>query len=214
MTPHRGDPPAVVETRLVHDGQRRATTLLADLFSAPRSALVPAAAVAELRDFVVASLDHHHRLEDTDLWPTLLAADANLSDRLAGLSAEHERLDAALADLAQVDVVVAGGPGQRAAEAVRDLVHAHLAHEEPVLFPALRAHLSDEQWTAFSQRAVNSAPHVGTHLLVGFLDEAGTPDQVALIFRHLPAPAKEALPAMRAQARAALTTLAGAGCEA
>jgi hemerythrin-like domain-containing protein len=211
MTVHRGAPPAVVETRIVHDGQRRATTLLADLLGAPPGAPVPpAAAVAELRDFVVASLDHHHRLEDTDLWPTLVAADPDLSAPLADLSAEHELLDAELSDLARVDLAVADGRARRAAEAVRDRVHQHLAHEEPVLFPALEAHVSDERWAEFSQRAVASTPQVGTHLLVGFLDEAGTPDQLDLIFRHLPPEARAALPTVRAQARAAIADLDGA----
>jgi hemerythrin-like domain-containing protein len=209
MTPHRGDPPSVVETRLVHNGQRRATTLLADLLDSPYPVPMPARAVAELRDFVVASLDHHHRLEDTDLWPTLVAADPGLSGPLADLSAEHELLDAALADLSRVDV--AAGGARLAAGAVRDRVHEHLSHEEPVLFPALTAHVDDGQWAEFSQRAVASAPQVGTHLLVGFLDDAGTPDQVELILRHLPPAARDRLPAVRAQGRAALGDLDGAG---
>jgi hemerythrin-like domain-containing protein len=213
MPVHRSDPPSVVETRLVHEGQRRATTLLAGLLDAPDATGVPMRAVAELRDFVVASLDHHHRLEDTDLWPTLMAADPDLAAPLEGLSAEHEVLDAALHDLARadVDVGVAGDAARLAAEAVRDRVHEHLGHEEPVLFPALASHLSDEQWAEFSQRAVASAPQAGTHLLVGFLDEAGTPRQVDLILRHLPPPARDAIPAVRARARAAIAELDIAG---
>jgi hemerythrin-like domain-containing protein len=209
MSPHRGEPPPVVETRLVHDGQRRATTLLASLLAAPATGL-PVAAVVELRDFVVASLDHHHRLEDDDLWPTLVAADPALAGPLGHLSAEHELLDAALHDLARVDIG-GGDPARPAAEAVRDRVHEHLAHEEPVLFPALAAHVDDARWAEFSQRAVTSAPQVGTHLLVGFLYEAGTPDEVDLILRHLPPPAREAIPAVRSQARAAIAELDTAG---
>jgi len=211
MTVQRGEPPSVVETRLVHDGQRRATTLLAGLLGSPDPVPVSASAVAELRDFVVASLDHHHRLEDTDLWPTLVAADPGLSRPLADLSAEHELLDTALTDLSQLDVAAATGPARLAAEAVRDRVHEHLSHEEPVLFPALTSHVDDEQWAEFSQRAVASAPQVGTHLLVGFFYEVGTPRQVDLILRHLPPPARDAIPAVRARARAAIAELDTAG---
>ncbi len=212
MSVHRGEPPPVVETRLVHDGQRRATNLLAGLLAAPATG-VPVGALVELRDFVVASLDHHHRLEDTDLWPTLMAADPDLAAPLGDLSAEHGLLDAELSDLARADIDVgsAGDPARLAAEVVRDRVHEHLAHEEPVLFPVLASLVSDQQWAEFSQRAVATAPQVGTHLLVGFLYEAGTPVQVDLIFRHLPPEARDAIPAVRTRARAAIAEIDIAG---
>jgi hemerythrin-like domain-containing protein len=206
MASHRVDTPAVVETRLVHDGQRRATSLLADVVA---DGAVPASAVAELRDFVVASLDHHHRSEDDGLWPLLTAAAPELADALDGLSREHDALDAALDELGGVVMDgVAGGPAIAAAVAVRDMVHEHLSHEEPVLLPALRAHVTDEQWAAFSRRTVETAPRRGTHLLVGLLDEVGTAEQVGLLLRHLPPQARDALPIVRLQGRSALTALA------
>jgi hypothetical protein len=88
------------------------------------------------------------------------------------------------------------------------MVHEHLSHEEPVLLPALRAHVTDEQWAAFSRRTVETAPRRGTHLLVGLLDEVGTGEQVGLLLRHLPPQARDALPIVRLQGRSALTALA------
>ncbi|MGV9379047.1 hypothetical protein ACWDRB_24730 [Nonomuraea sp. NPDC003707] len=45
---------------------------------------------------------------------------------------------------------------------------------------------------------------------MGFLDQVGTPEEVALVLSGLPEPAQRFVPAMRDQARAALAVLAGA----
>ena len=140
MTSDRLDPPAVVETRLVHEGQRRATSLLAADVGGDA---VPAYAAVELRDFVVTSLEHHHRSEDDVLWPLLTSAAPELAEALEGLSREHVHLDAALDELGEVAIDGAGEQAATAAAvAVRDLVHEHLSHEEPVLLPALRDHIT------------------------------------------------------------------------
>jgi hemerythrin-like domain-containing protein len=199
------DHTGVIETRIVHNVHRHATSLLADAIR------VDAAidALRELRDFIVPTLHHHHRIEDHDLWPLLVAAAPALSRDLEGLSKDHERLDAALDDLATVDVDKDADRRRLTAYAttVRDLVHEHLAHEEPILFPALREHVSDQTWDGFSQRAVATAPAEANHLMVGFLEDVGTREEVDLVLRHLPAEAREHLPAMRAQASATLDAL-------
>lgn len=197
MAPIHHDPPAVVETRVVHDAHRLSTSLLA---AAPVG--VPPDLLGEFRDFVVAMLAHHHESEDTDLWPMLRTVSPALAAPLGRLSDEHEQLDAALDELAET-----GSTG--AAVAVRDLVHEHLAHEEPVLFPALRRDLSDTDWEAFSARTVATSPQQGAHLYVGLFDEVAAPGEVDLVLRHLPAEAKALLPAMRAQAEASLRVLRG-----
>jgi hypothetical protein len=154
--------------------------------------------VAELRDFVVAMLDHHHRSEDTDLWPLLTDRAPDLNDALTALSREHDQLDAALHELAAAPVDSPNGAGcAAAARKVRDLVHTHLGHEEPVLFPALRTHLSDEDWFAFSQRTVAGAGQAGAHFFIGLFYEVGTERQIDLVLRQLPPDARAAVPAMR-----------------
>ncbi|GAA3021427.1 hemerythrin domain-containing protein [Streptomyces fulvorobeus] len=200
---------AVTETRLSHGLHRRATTLLSQAALRPSA---PLAAVAELRDYLVKNLHHHHKTEDQQLWPMISAVAPEAAEELAALSKEHDQLDGALDALenapAESDADREGL--HRAAEVVRDLVHRHLDHEEPILFPALEK-LPSESWADFSQEVIITSPPEAAHLTVGFFDEVGTPQEVALILSGLPAPALEFVPVMREQARAALAVLSGAG---
>lgn len=208
-SPH--EPMSVVETRLAHEVHRVATALLAEAALRPSA---PLSTLAQLRDFLVVNLRHHHETEDEDLWPRIVATSPAAADALGELSAEHERLDEALDALAAVVLsgdADAGRPAlHEAAVAVRDTVHSHLAHEEPVLFPALREHVTPEYWADFSQRVIATTPPVAGHLMIGFLDEVGTPEEVALMLAALPEPVLPLLPAMRAQAAYDLRTLRGA----
>lgn len=211
-----GDPMAVVETRLAHDVHRTATSLLAQ---AATDRSVPLSSLAQLRDFLVANLRHHHETEDEDLWPQILAADPAAAHALDSLSHEHERLDAALDALDAVDMTEGDSGAQdeardalrAAAREVRDLVHDHLAHEEPFLLPALRDHIGAAAWEGFSQRVVATTPPVAGHLMIGFLDEVGKPDDVEKMLAALPEPVRPLLPAMRLQATQDLRVLRGTG---
>ncbi|MGW5465504.1 hemerythrin domain-containing protein [Streptomyces sp. NPDC003996] len=198
------DSAAVLETRLAHDVHRVATTLLAEAADRPA---VPLRALAQLRDFLVVNLRHHHETEDHDLWPQILSAAPDAAQGLDALTDEHHELDEALDRLAAV--AVTDGPGSdevirselhAAADAVRDVVHRHLDHEEPILFPALRAHISPAAWTDFAQRVIATTPPVAGHLMIGFLDEVGTSAEVQLVLKGLPEPVHPLLPAMRSQA--------------
>ena len=200
MTYRPDDHPAVIETRVVHDAHRRATSLLADATTVDGA---PVDARDALRGLVVGMLRHHHESEDHDLWPTLVAAAPSLAGPLDELSREHDRLDEALDRLA-AELTPAS------ASEVRDLVHAHLDHEEPILFPALRAHVTEAEWAAFSQRTVASSPKERTDLLVGLLHEAASEEDVELLLSHLPPDAKAMLPEMRAAGEQTLGTLQAA----
>ena len=48
-----------------------------------------------------------------------------------------------------------------------------------LLFPALRE-LSPETWDAFSEQVIATTPPVGAHLMVGFLDQVGTAEEVEI----------------------------------
>jgi hemerythrin-like domain-containing protein len=201
---------AIVETRLLHKVHRAATSLLVD---AAQRDTAPPAALAELRDFLVAALRHHHESEDDVLWPQLIAADPRAGAGLLELSAEHDALDAALDALAAAAVQDDADRPALAAAAwvVRDLVHKHLEHEEPVLFPALAAHISDQAWSEFSRAVIASAPPVGAHLNLGFFEQVGTPAELAVVTANLPHAALPLVPALREQARATLNSLRATG---
>lgn len=197
---------AVVETRLVHDLHRRVSSVLAEAAAHPAAS---AAALAEVRDFLVAQLETHHKCEDNILWPMIEDRAPGAAEPLARLSGEHDQLDAALDALATAPV---DEPGRTAlvdaAVAVRDLVHAHLENEEPILLPALRDHVSEEAWEDFARQVRATTPDVGTHLLVGVLEQVGTPEEVEIILRDVPTPVRAAL---REQAQETLDRLTGAG---
>ena len=201
MTLRTDSSPAVAETAMVHNVHRRATALLAD---ATASDVAPSDAVGALRDLVVAMLQHHHGMEDRDLWPMLTAASPPLAAPLADLTREHDRLDAALDR-------VADGPSPAAAAELRDLVHEHLSHEEPVLFPALLDHVTDDEWKEFSQHVVATVPPVGLDLMMELMHEASHDGEVELVLRHLPPEARAQVPAMRAAAAPTLATLRATG---
>jgi iron-sulfur cluster repair protein YtfE (RIC family) len=191
---------AVIEMKLIHDIHRAAAALLTEV---AERAGPPPAELAELRAFVVAALRHHHESEDVTLWPMLEAA-GHGSAGLTELTGEHHRLDAALDTLA---ASAAEGAGLAAAAAsVRELVGAHMAHEESLTFPALRA-LTDAQWADFSRAAMESFPLAVAYLQIGLMEEVGDPAEVARVLAGLPAPAAQALPAMRERARATLGAL-------
>jgi hemerythrin-like domain-containing protein len=195
----------VIEMKLVHDVHRAAVSLLADSAARPRSAPWPE--LAELRDFVVAALRHHHESEDELLWPLCEATDPGLAEALRELTAEHHHLDSALAALEAAAVGEAGHESLAAsARSVAELVGRHLEHEETATFPALRR-LTGSQWAQFSRAAMESAPAAGAHLQIGLMDEVGEPADVALVLAGLPAPVADALPAIREQARLTLGVL-------
>ncbi|HEX6658785.1 MAG TPA: hemerythrin domain-containing protein [Ilumatobacter sp.] len=195
----------VRETRLVHEVQGRATSLLAEVLALPT---VPIAAGA-LRDFVVEMLEHHHTCEDQHLGPLILAHAPPIEQPLRALTGEHDDLQAQL-DRLKLQAIDRGRPDTAAAvaaAAVRERVHEHLAHEEPVLFPALERHVPDNDWDSFSIRAVASAPQTGVPFLLALIDEVGPPADAELIFRHVPDEARSMIPARRAAGEDAIADL-------
>jgi hemerythrin-like domain-containing protein len=191
----------------MHDMHRRASALLATAAAQPFPDPV---AVGELRDFLVAHLRHHHESEDTDLWPLIEREAPRTTESLDALSAEHGELESALDALGTAPVSVKAEDRKElvaAATHARDVVHRHLEHEEPVLFPALRMYVTDAEWADFAQKVIETTPPIGAHLLVALLDEVGTSDEVDVVLSALPGPVRELVPAMRAQGRSALDTL-------
>jgi iron-sulfur cluster repair protein YtfE (RIC family) len=155
-------------------------------------------------------LTHHHESEDRLVWPALVAADPSLAVPLAALSDEHEELERLLEELATARVV--DDRDKRLADAaiaVRDAVHRHLDHEEPILFPALRTIVSDTEWGALSQQIIEDAPTAGQNvpLMLALFDLVGTPEEISVIVDKLPPPAREAVPALRRDGHVLLVEL-------
>lgn len=200
------DVAGVRETRVVHDVHRVATSLLADIVTSR------ADGVAAFRDFVVAMLEHHHAAEDDDLWAMLAARSPGLTAQLDWLTHEHDTLQHALDALRGLPLGDGDAPDASLiqATAVRDLVHEHLAHEEPVLFPALEQVLPEYEWEGFSTRTVASAPQEGLPLLIALVHEVGRPADVDLVFRHVPPEGRATIPDRRAEGDRALRELRAA----
>jgi hemerythrin-like domain-containing protein len=195
-------PKSIAETLLVHNLHRGATTLLA--VAAARPTAEPAA-LTEVRDFLVAALRSHHEAEDRMLWPLLIAKSPELAGPMADLTAEHDKLDAGLDALEAASADEAGRAALvAAADAVRELIRVHLEHEEGILFPALRDHVTAQEWQDFADKVVAEAPPVHPHLMVGLIEEFNTREQADLIFGVIPAPVREA---MVQQARATVERL-------
>ncbi|MGY1636350.1 hemerythrin domain-containing protein [Geodermatophilus sp. SYSU D00742] len=113
------------------------------------------------------TLHHHHTIEDTAIWPQLLAhvdaaGDAAGRATLAAMEAEHELIDPLLESCATGLTAMAHAPDaatrDRLADrvtAARDCLAEHLAHEETEALPLAQRHLSAGEWAA-AERAAQS----------------------------------------------------------
>jgi hypothetical protein len=75
---------AVVGTLLLYNAQHRASAVPAAAVAAHPAA--SAAALAEVRDFLLAQLDTHHKSEDDILWPLIEERVPEAAEPLARLS--------------------------------------------------------------------------------------------------------------------------------
>jgi hemerythrin-like domain-containing protein len=197
---------AVSEAKLLHRVQRVATTLLVD---AAQRDTAPSSALAQLRAFLVTALLHYHQSEDDFLWPQLIAADPAAGTGLIELSAEHDALEAAVSTLGAVPLQTGRDRARlaAAAEAVRNLLHKHLEHEESLLLPALETHVSDEAWMTFSRSMIASMPPSCASLSLGFLEQVGTPAEFRMVTANLSRSALQLIPSMREQGLSILNSL-------
>jgi len=100
-------------------------------------------------------LHHHHRAEDTWIWPVLMQkADPTEQQTLQAMEAEHEEIDPLLASCTTgLQRLVEGRAtaDERAALAVRvcaarESLGRHLAHEEHDAMRILQRHVSPAEW--------------------------------------------------------------------
>lgn len=113
-------------------------------------------------------LHHHHTIEDTTIWPPLLArcgsaGDSAGSTTLTAMQAEHETIDPQLAACSTAFAAMAQDPRAEVRErlvddlaAIRENLHRHLAHEETEALPLVQRYLTPEEWRASETAAKKS----------------------------------------------------------
>lgn len=113
-------------------------------------------------------LHHHHMIEDTTIWPPLMATVDAAGDRagretLEAMQAEHGTLDPQLVACGTAFASMAESPRadvrERLADDVaglRNALHRHLSHEETDALPLVQRYLPPADWEASEQAAKKS----------------------------------------------------------
>ncbi|MDO5682920.1 MAG: hemerythrin domain-containing protein [Propionibacteriaceae bacterium] len=154
------------------------------------------ALVADL-DLALRGLHHHHRGEDTHLWPKLHARVPEESTTITRMAAAHQDIDALLdqvQDCAQQWSTAAVGPA--AAAASTTLVEAmtrfrialadHLAEEERLIVPLLAQHITRAEWDEFGKLMSTNMPRSGLPIFMGMVHDAATEDEAREFFAPMP----------------------------
>lgn len=197
-----GEPDLTV-LHLIHAALRRdlhrlntAAARMADLPVARREAIGGRwAAFAE-------QLREHHGVEDRFVWPLLRERAGGACDPLlAEMRSEHDQLDPLLAQTATLmaKMVTAPAPAaqERLAESLgrlRDVLEAHLHHEESDAIPLVRRYITKADLDAIDAAQRREAGLDGARrFLPWLLDQAPAPEAARLRGR-LPLPLKVLLP--------------------
>lgn len=149
-----------------------------------------------------AILEHHHTVEDEELWPRLLertraAGDETAVDTLAAMEAEHAEIDPMLegctADLDRL--AAAPDDDARAAfqvriTAFRERLGRHLSHEESDAMPLVQRYLSPTDWAATEKLAMKRANVALVKYLLPWGRYRLPPDAVEWTRRNTPAGAR------------------------
>lgn len=126
---------------------------------------------------LAAVLRHHHRAEDTVLFPALVERQPGVTLTTAELEAEHTELDSALAspphDLA-------------AARALQRLVEHHLGHEEQRVLPVWLASFNAEEHDEFASSLRRSTPLRDAGLMISWLLDTAPNDSFELAWDQVP----------------------------
>ncbi len=142
-------------------------------------------------------LHHHHAAEDEVLWRQLLAlvdgeGDAEGRATLEAMEAEHHRIDPLLAGCAEGFARMAAGPDEetrgRLAGCVagtRDVLAAHLRHEETGALPLVQRLLSQEGWNRVEEAASAGTSFSRTRFLVPWVADGLTRPQLRAAFATL-----------------------------
>jgi hemerythrin-like domain-containing protein len=171
--------------KAVHELFRRYTTRLVEA----SSKLEPSKLKPSIRphwDFYTAMLDHHHRTEDTSIFPALLEIRPELRPTIDRLEDEHVELEpnmdavhaAVAAFLARPEVDTQQAV-HGALVALRAWFFPHLDLEDEKILPAIAESMPSRQWQQLDKAALKSIPRKHLAWAVGALDEVfeSLPDQ-------------------------------------
>lgn len=140
-------------------------------------------------------LDHHHRAEDGELWPALVAAHPEAGDIVARMADQHHQLDDVLTAADRIvpawatdPVTTPCGDARDAIRPIAELLATHLAEEESTAVPLIQQFLPLEGWGAFTGH--NMQLNAGIEWTIPWLAE-GQPDDVrAGIWSLVPDPVR------------------------
>ncbi|KXF85698.1 hemerythrin [Rhodococcus ruber Chol-4] len=138
-------------------------------------------------------LHHHHRIEDTRIWPLMRRRLADRPDDLAVLDdmeAEHSLIDPTLAALEEAFDDREHGPEQvpHRIDDLVELLRSHLAHEERDAFPLIREVITAPEWHALSTAAVKELSYSEIAQVGPYVVDGATPEQARLVLSELPVP--------------------------
>ncbi|AYF75180.1 hemerythrin domain-containing protein [Nocardia yunnanensis] len=132
----------------------------------------------------------HHTVEDSALWPPVLA---RLADRpadvtlMADMEAEHAALDPALH---AVDEALRTASPDLAihVHALTGLLTDHMLHEETKALPLIDEVLTPEDWSAFRTAMARTQGPSGAAVYVPWVLDAATPERRRQFLAAMPAP--------------------------
>ena len=127
-------------------------------------------------------LRHHHRAEDTVLFPALAPRQPGAAVTTAAMEHQHLELDAALAGLSD-DLATAG--------AARRLVERHLGAEEQLVLPMWLASFTADEHDRFAGTLRRATPLRDAGLMIAWLLDTAPDGAVDVAWEQVP-------PALRA----------------
>jgi hypothetical protein len=133
--------------------------------------------VAEHAEFLVNLMHHHHRGEDTGVWPRLQErCPSDVRPIVDVMESQHAGLDTALEEIrAAARQLTNGGSAENreslasAAERLIPALTEHLDLEEAEVLPLIDRYLTDEEWKAGVQSEAATIPKSRLPLVFGMM---------------------------------------------
>jgi hemerythrin-like domain-containing protein len=144
-------------------------------------------------------LHHHHEAEDELLWPILLERVGLEADVVRTMESQHERLEALLARVAELNSRWRESAGAADRHELADVLaqasavlDEHLGDEESDLLPLVPGHVTRAEWDALNKRARGNPPKSLKAGLIslGVILEDATGEERRRFLAELPPPVR------------------------